>query len=226
MKSVKAMPYPKSMFALLLVALAFAASAVPAAEPGGNSPVLVPPREKIASFQCDLAPFGLLTFVPGRQEGAVGHFDELILFAGPNAASGSDGGVGSGAKVGSGTGFGAVAGSGTIVFKTEGRKLVDVQTCDFSAQGLKDVVLTLDTGGSGGFVDFALLSVASQSVVTIWERETVKGGQAAFGDVNGDGRPELLIKGFEEDPATGKISEVKSVYSFSEGKVVEQTDSK
>lgn len=170
----------------------------PAAEPAGSNPgedePQVPPRDKVASFQLDLGPLGTLLLVEGKREGAVGHFDELVLASGSVL---------------------------TPVLKTDGRCLVETVVGEFTAPGAKDVLLTLDTGGAGGFVDLVLLSVVEGKVISLWEEEAVKGGRATFEDRTGDGRPELVVRRLEEDMASGRVSPKTEVYTFQDGKVTE-----
>ncbi|NLI76353.1 MAG: hypothetical protein GX442_07925 [Candidatus Riflebacteria bacterium] len=175
------------------------AAGEPAAAPQGGNDPLVPPRDKVASFQLDLGSLGTLLLVEGKREGATGHFDELVLASGSVL---------------------------TPVLKTEGRCLVGTAVGEFTAPGAKDAVLTLDTGGAGGFVDLVLLAVIKGKVVTLWEAEAVKGGRATFEDRTGDGRPELVVRRLAEDMATGEVSPETEVYLFQDGKVTGPVEGK
>ncbi len=153
---------------------------------------LVPARDKIASFHLDLGSVGRLFLVEGEREGAIGHFDEIVL------------------EVGHGR---------TTVLKTEGRRLIDAVVGSFTSPTAHDVVLVLDTGGAGGFVDLVLLGVVDGKVVVLHEEEAVKGGRAEFVDRTGDGRPDLLIHRLVEDMATNQVKQVTEVWTFTAGKV-------
>lgn len=155
---------------------------------------LVAPRDKLATFQVDLGPVGRLSLVEGKPEaGSIGHFDEIVLEAGQNR---------------------------TTILKTEGRRLVDAVIGSFTSPTAHDVVLVLDTGGAGGFVDLVLLSVVDGKVAILHEEEAVKGGRAEFADRTGDGRPELLIHRLEEDMATNQVKTATEILTFTEGKVI------
>ncbi len=174
-------------------------SPLPAGSPPDSEEPLVPPRDKVASFQLDLGPLGTLLLVEGKREGAVGHFDELVLASGSVL---------------------------TPVLKTDGRCLVETAIGEFTAPGARDAVLVLDTGGAGGFVDLVLLAVVKGKLAILWEAEAVKGGRVTFEDRTGDGRPELVVQRLEEDMATGAVSPKTEVYLFQDGKVTGPVEGK
>ncbi len=125
---------------------------------------------EIASFEMDLGKVGVISLVKGKPEPeTVGRFDKFVIKTKDSPKE-------------------------KVVFETEGRILTSIQTVEISGGPSKDLLLTLDTGGSGGFVDFVLLSPASETYAPTWEEEAVKAGQVSVEDKDGDGKPEIVMK--------------------------------
>ncbi len=106
-----------------------------------------------------------------------------------------------------------------VIFETEGRILDKWEVVSLDGSGTKQLLLTLDPGGNGGFKEFALLTPANGSFEVIWE-ETMKMGAAEVKDVNGDQKPDLVLSGTEMDPATGKIGPKTLEFAWKDGKLV------
>jgi len=149
---------------------------------------------ELASFSADLGEKGSLVLEKGKIEPeTVGRFDKIVL---KNSK-----------------------GEEKTVFETEGRIISSIKECEISESGVKDYLLTLETGGSGGFVDFALLAWASGSFSVIWEEDGFKGGEAAFEDKDGDGKPEIVIKSLGGEPGKTDPIPIFTSYKFSRGKI-------
>ncbi|MBF0499450.1 MAG: hypothetical protein HQM09_04925 [Candidatus Riflebacteria bacterium] len=162
-----------------------------------EDPVLVKPLSEIATFQVDLGSLGVLELIKDPNPGAIGRFDELVLKKDRKAVS------------------------GISIFKTEGRQLVDVQIGAFTASGAKDIALTLDTGGTGGFVDILLLSKTGETISPIWEDDTIKGGRVSFQKGDSNHRPRFVVWSLNQNLASGKIASGTHVFEFDAGKMIE-----
>lgn len=148
--------------------------------------------EEIASFELDLGKIGVLTLIKGKPEpDKVGRFDKFVIKAKDSPDE-------------------------KVVYQTEGRILTSIQAVDVTGGPSKDLLLTLDTGGSGGYVDFALLSPASGSYIAKWEEEAIKSGQVMVEDKDGDGKQEIIMKSFDT-PEGAKEPVLETQYFRLEG---------
>lgn len=141
----------------------------------------------------DFGELGIVKFVEGALIPEVsGRFDKLVLV--PPTGKGEE----------------------KVLFETEGRILDKWEVVSLGGSGSKQLLLTLDPGGNGGFKEFALLASSDQGLVVIWE-ETMKMGVAEVKDVNGDQKPDLVLTGTEMDPATGKVGPKTMEYTWKNG---------
>ncbi|HNV68057.1 MAG TPA: hypothetical protein PKO06_00065 [Candidatus Ozemobacteraceae bacterium] len=110
-------------------------------------------------------------------------------------------------------------GEGKVIFETEGRILEKWEIVSLAGTESRQLLLTLDPGGNGGFKEFALLVPMNQGFEVIWE-ETMKMGSAEVKDVNGDQKPDLVLTGTEMDPATGKVRPQTMEFTWTDGKLL------
>lgn len=146
--------------------------------------------------ELNLGDLGTVKVIEGaRVPDVTGRFDKLVLVS----ASGNE--------------------EPRVIFETEGRVLDKWEVVSLDGSGTKQLLLTLDPGGNGGFKEFALLTPANGSFEVIWE-ETMKMGVAEVKDVNGDQKPDLILSGTEMDPATGKVGPKTLDFTWKDGKLV------
>lgn len=107
---------------------------------------------------------------------------------------------------------GTPAASETVVFESEGRKIVTIDSGDMDGDSSPEILVSMDPGGSGGFVEFALLKKNDTGWSQIWgDDNAFKGGQGTFADVTGDGNPEIRISQKNEtgEPAADAVYMLK-----------------
>jgi hypothetical protein len=113
----------------------------------------------------------------------------------------------------------------SIVFESEGRSIVSMTASDLDGDGISEVLLTMDPGGTGGFMEFALLASFTGSLKMVGEELTpFKKGVASFRDVDKEGNPDIVITFIECEPGKSKPVKKTSVFKYSGGKLMEIRD--
>lgn len=91
-------------------------------------------------------------------------------------------------------------GSGSeTIFESGGRRVVEVVAGHFSNPVSKDLLVTLDPGGSGGYVEFVLLGASGSRIVPLWEPDGVKSGRGTIARYQGE--PVLAIDHLMVEPS-------------------------
>lgn len=146
----------------------------------------------------DLGAKGKLTHIQGKvEQDTVGRFDKLVLVPADSTDPEQD---------------------GTIVFETEGRRLIAWEARDMDGDQSPEVLLTLDPSGSGGFVDFFVLSASGTTFAPIWE-DTLQVGQASFADRDGDGKPEIVLSCVEQELDRKDPASKTAVLKLQDGRI-------
>jgi len=167
----------------------------PAADPSSAPPP--PPLPDLATFQADLGTAGRVALEKGPADPErLGCFDRLLLHR-PGVEKPE------------------------ILFETEGRRLAAIQAEPFSSPTDRDLLLTLDPGGSGGYAEFVLFGRAGSRLKPIWESKGLKGATARL--ERRDGRPVLTVEHLELAPPAGgpgsRATRVTTWYGWENGQV-------
>lgn len=75
--------------------------------------------------------------------------------------------------------------SKTVIFNSEGRKIVDIKYFDINSDNKKDFLIQLDPGGNGGFTEFAILINKNNSFKNIWNSEPLRKASAKITNIKG-----------------------------------------
>ncbi|MBI3037820.1 tetratricopeptide repeat protein [bacterium] len=105
------------------------------------------------------------------------------------------------------------------IFSSEGGAISALKAGDIDGDGVKEVLLVLDPGGSGGYSDLVLLQRQAEVFKTIWELEGLQGAKAFFADLNGDGKKDILIRHVKAFADMEGFAEKTSVFTFFKGKI-------
>ena len=145
----------------------------------------------------DLGTQGTLRLEAKAQEGSIAHFDRLLLTSGIASAAEQQ------------------------VFDSEGQQIIDLQAVDLDNNGTTEVLVTMDTGGSGGYIEYVLLTAQENSLKVVWEGEAFKDGKARLEDATGDGKKDVIISHLpSEQVVKPDAKRLETVFQFVDGKVV------
>lgn len=108
-------------------------------------------------------------------------------------------------------------GAKNIIFESEGRAIEQVLLTDFDGNGIADLLIVMDLGGSAGLKELALLQSQNGRFNLIWEETGFSAGKVAIKDFDRDGRSDLAIDFFTDDEPP---KEARVIYSFENGKMV------
>ncbi|MFZ2960829.1 MAG: hypothetical protein WA705_28460 [Candidatus Ozemobacteraceae bacterium] len=162
---------------------------------GGISGADIPDVAEVASFQIDLGTLGVVNLEKGPVVSDTTARQDRLVLRKPGTPSPE------------------------TLFETKGRRLVAIAVATFSNPGSKDLLLTLDPGGSGGFIEFVLLGASGTSLLRLWEPEAIKGGAASFQQV--EGKTVLFVDSLEISPAKKEASKISTAYRWENGAMVE-----
>ena len=103
------------------------------------------------------------------------------------------------------------------IYVSEGKEIKEVKLLDVDSDGKNEYLVSMFSGGSGGFYDFAIVKDNNGKWDTIWE------GSFAQPNIeinNNDGKISLKIEHFErigEEP-----KQVTSIFEYEDGKIVKR----
>jgi hypothetical protein len=85
------------------------------------------------------------------------------------------------------------------VFASEGREIEKVFEPDLDGDGINEILVQMDLGGSGGFREFALLKKQNESFATIWEETGFAGAETTVSKDEKTGESRIIIKFFDDN---------------------------
>ena len=103
------------------------------------------------------------------------------------------------------------------VFESEGRAIQQVLHEDLDGDGIGELLIQMDLGGSGGFKEFALLQNIDGNYTPIWEESGFCAGNAIVEDREGSGRPNLYIE--YADTEVTPVREKTAVFTLENGEL-------
>lgn len=101
------------------------------------------------------------------------------------------------------------------VFESEGRAIQQVLNEDLDGDGIGELLIQMDLGGSGGFREFELLHFQDGVYLPVWLDTGYKAGEASIEDRDGNGQKLVYINYTDTD--VEPASEETAVFEFSGG---------
>lgn len=101
------------------------------------------------------------------------------------------------------------------VFESEGRAIQQVLEADFDGDGIGELLIQMDLGGSGGYREFELLHYQGGVYLPVWLETGYAAGEASIEDRAGSGHKKVYITYTDTDvePQT----EATAVFEFIDG---------
>ncbi len=101
------------------------------------------------------------------------------------------------------------------VFASEGRAIQQILNEDLDGDGIDELLIQMDLGGSGGFREFELLHFKDGVYLPVWLDTGYAGGEASIEDRNGSGQNLVYINYTDTD--FEPESEETAVFEFTGG---------
>ena len=160
-----------------------------------SDPMEVPGIPEIMNFHADLPGFGTLTLEKGPvNPDKTAREDRLVLRRAKEAEP-------------------------EVLFASKGRRLMSIKKGALTNATVPDLLLTLDPGGSGGFIEFVLIGASGTALIPLWEPDGIKGGSATFQTV--DGKTVLVIDSIDVTPGKEEAFKVTTTWRWENGAMVE-----
>ena len=151
-----------------------------------------------APWEQDLGTLGKITLESQSKPGFIAHFDRLLLTPGKAGAPARE------------------------VFNSKGQEIIRLEKTDLNQDGKSQILVTLDTGGSGGFIEYVLLVPSADSLTPMEVGETFKGGEARIEAFGKDGNKAIIISHFsDQENEESPPPRIESVFTLSDGKIKE-----
>ena len=187
--------HPTVLFACILLSFApvqaFARTPVALASNASE----IPGIPEIMNFHTDLPGFGTITLEKGPvNPDKIAREDRLVLRRTKDAPP-------------------------EILFESKGRRLMSIRTISLTNPTVPDLLLTLDPGGSGGFIEFVLIGASGTALLPLWEPDGIKGGSATVR--TDDGKTILVIDSIDVTPEKNEAFKVTTTWRWENGAMVE-----